>query len=116
MNTACDVYSFGVLLWNMFHRITPSHYTNRDVRAGVNFSVDDSLSFLSIGLEPLFRSCTARDPAQRPSISEVASELFQLSSTYRLKAGWTGPPEIFYEEGQHSFSRSWLLGHRAIRY
>jgi serine/threonine protein kinase len=117
MNTSCDIYSFGVFLWNMFHRITLSHYTNHDLRAGVNFPVNDSLSFLSIGLEPLFRRCTAADPAQRPSMSEVTSELFRLSSEYRLKEGWNAPPEIFYEEPSNRFiQRNWYMGTRTVRY
>jgi serine/threonine protein kinase len=117
MNTACDIYSFGIFLWSMFHRITPSHYTNCDLRAGVNFSVNDRLRFLSIGLEPLFRRCIAAEPAQRPSMSEVASELFRLSSEYRLKEGWTAPPEIFCGEPSNRFiQRIWYMGIRTVRY
>ena len=89
---ACDVYSFGILLWRSFHRL-PTTYTNNTIKAGVMLEVNDKLKFRTIGLEKLYTRCTAKAPSERPPMAEVTAELFAIFSAYRLAEGWTGPAE-----------------------
>ena len=66
--------------------------------SGIKLSADDDFKFVSIGLEPLLRRCTALDPTERPSMSEVTTELFQLYTAYRAKENWVGPKQLLWKK------------------
>ena len=77
----CDVYSFGLLLWELAHaeKVFASldgREVSRILRLGGRPQLQLPPSLKAFG--PLITSCWCRDPAQRPTMSACADELFEL--------------------------------------
>ena len=79
-DTKADVYSFGVLLWELTHKEVP--YTGYDpiqmavnVIAGMRPKISSRCDPLLAGM---IRKCWAADPASRPPFSQVISELDEI--------------------------------------
>lgn len=63
-----DIYSFGILLIEMYTNTIPEDFSSREVLTDID----------SEELVQLIRICTAKSVAKRPSISEVITKLEEL--------------------------------------
>jgi serine/threonine protein kinase len=80
-NEKCDCYSFGIVIWELFHRDIP--YKGRDpmsvameVIRGGRPAIDGSMP---PQMEALMKACWAQNPAERPSFQEIMTTLRTLS-------------------------------------
>jgi len=79
----CDVYSFGILLWEMLHRQPPfknlsSSMANAAVLRGERPPMD--LSDKRADFAPIIESCWRQEAAQRPHMRVVVQRLMQLEA------------------------------------
>ena len=78
----CDVYSFGMLLWELAHRQQPFagspgiNVALTIVPAGLRPELRLPKDLAALG--PLVTSCWHADPAQRPTISACCEQLLAL--------------------------------------
>jgi len=89
---AADIYSFGMVLWELLHAPMPSHPLSWDpyrilveakynnYRPKIDASVPEKLA-------SLVRACLATDPSERPDLHELSADLRVLADEYRLGSG-----------------------------
>jgi len=86
----CDVYSFGMLLWELTHdRVVFGHLKNRPLKNYVTSLVMDGErprlelepSLAAIG--PLITACWRGDPADRPTMEYLAKETCRLFELWK---------------------------------
>ena len=86
-NESCDVYSFGLLLWEVMHRQIPfADYPGIQVVAVLARSVQRPPLNLPAGYEglgALISSCWHHDPAERPPMCTCVEFLSELSGPLR---------------------------------
>ena len=91
---ACDVYSFGLLLWVLVHGQEPfAKMSGQEVALHVAPSGERPALRPRAGLEalgPLIASCWHQDKAQRPATSACAEELRRLNQSAGTSAGVEG--------------------------
>eukprot|EP00698_Gefionella_okellyi_P018151 TRINITY_DN5417_c1_g1_i3.p1 TRINITY_DN5417_c1_g1~~TRINITY_DN5417_c1_g1_i3.p1 ORF type:complete len:741 (-),score=152.57 TRINITY_DN5417_c1_g1_i3:38-2260(-) len=76
-DVSCDIYSFGVTLWELLHREIPFiQLTNDEMVKGVIAGARPKTAFrCPVGFAQLIAKCWNADPASRPNISEVIRDL-----------------------------------------
>lgn len=77
-NKSVDVFSFGVLLWELFTGMTPfKEYDICDIKTALNKGGRPPLSFLTCkrDIKDLIVACWHQDPDQRPSFKTIVSVL-----------------------------------------
>jgi len=88
----CDVYSFGVLLWELTHQLTPfADFTPLQAAFAVAMEQRRPDIALSKELEaygPLIKSCWKQNPDDRPSSDKVVVECKRLRNSV---AKWSPP-------------------------
>lgn len=85
----CDCYSFGIVLWELFHRQMP--YKGRDPVSVALDVIHNNLrpalsSELPVEIQDLIKACWAKEPKARPSFQEIMTTLRTLSMTTPLHA------------------------------
>ena len=90
-NKACDVYSFGMLLWELTHRSVPfPDHAGEQVATQIAQSGRRPALLLPAGLEamgPLITSCWDHDPERRLTMSACTSVLGQHVETAETTEG-----------------------------
>uniref|UniRef100_A0A1J3F762 non-specific serine/threonine protein kinase n=1 Tax=Noccaea caerulescens TaxID=107243 RepID=A0A1J3F762_NOCCA len=80
-NEKCDVFSFGVILWELMTTLIPWDRLNSIQVVGVVGFMDRRLD-LPEGLNPriasIIQDCWQSDPAKRPSFEEIISRMMSL--------------------------------------
>ncbi|XP_010439238.1 PREDICTED: dual specificity protein kinase shkE isoform X1 [Camelina sativa] len=80
-NEKCDVFSFGVILWELMTTLIPWDRLNSIQVVGVVGFMDRRLD-LPEGLNPriasIIQDCWQTDPAKRPSFEELISQMMSL--------------------------------------
>lgn len=80
-NEKCDVFSFGVILWELMTTLIPWDRLNSIQVVGVVGFMDRRLD-LPEGLNPriasIIQDCWQTDPAKRPSFEEIISRMMSL--------------------------------------
>eukprot|EP00308_Calcidiscus_leptoporus_P008967 CAMPEP_0119401938 /NCGR_PEP_ID=MMETSP1334-20130426/142626_1 /TAXON_ID=127549 /ORGANISM="Calcidiscus leptoporus, Strain RCC1130" /LENGTH=450 /DNA_ID=CAMNT_0007425863 /DNA_START=64 /DNA_END=1418 /DNA_ORIENTATION=+ len=76
---SCDVYSFGLLLWEVMHRQVP-FAGKSGIYVAFSLAPSEQRPAVSLpagfeGLEPLIRSCWHHDPSRRPSMAACVEVL-----------------------------------------
>jgi serine/threonine protein kinase len=87
-SSAADVYSFGVILWELFSRKIPFHNMNPTEIATNVVNQKDCLpmaSNLHPELQQLIKRCTAYDPSHRPSFTQLSSEIQEIANSMKRK-------------------------------
>ncbi|WZZ75905.1 hypothetical protein YC2023_087275 [Brassica napus] len=91
-NEKCDVFSFGVILWELMTTLIPWDRLNSIQVVGVVGFMDRRLD-LPEGLNPriasIIQDCWQTDPAKRPSFEEIISSMMGM---FR-KAGSSAPED-----------------------
>jgi Ca2+-binding EF-hand superfamily protein len=82
----CDVYSYGILLWEIFHCNIPYAETGMDqmqiADAVLNSNIRPSVSrSCPQPVQGIIMQCWAKSPDQRPSFSEVVDKLNACASS-----------------------------------
>ena len=79
----CDVYSFGILLWEIMHQAIPfgdlgpvdaAWTAHRGVRPPMNLHSERA------HFAPIITACWSHSPDQRPALTEVALKLVELEN------------------------------------
>jgi len=111
---AADVYSFGILFWQIFALKTPfdeftaSKHTARVVLGGKRPpSIQNMLGPRSKTLHKLMESCWAEDPSKRPSFEGVCSAICAELEMLDNGAGPLDRSNMLLAESRHS--RHFLL-------
>ncbi|GAM17806.1 hypothetical protein SAMD00019534_009810 [Acytostelium subglobosum LB1] len=76
-DTKVDVFSFGVLLWEMFARNTKLSELKSSINNGYTSYVRPSLPNCPFAIDKLIRLCLSSDPAARPSFQTILKVLRQ---------------------------------------
>ena len=93
---ACDVYSFGMLLWEIMHQqVVFSQMKGMAValtvvRQGMRPPIE--LSVERAAFHDLIESCGRLEPEPRPHMSECAEELLKLLRMPEMRASMAAPP------------------------
>lgn len=100
---AMDVYSFGLIMWELYHESVPfdndlkdctEYVVNRDERPKIQTVNEDDEDaeedssvkpVCSVPISDLIRLCWKSDPATRPTFNEILEVLFQ-ERTYFARA------------------------------
>lgn len=99
-NEPCDVYSFGMLLWELAHREPPFagsagiEVALQIVPAGLRPQLQLPKDLAALG--PLITSCWHVDPAQRPTMSACCEQLLTLFQA--MGRGAPNPAEVGHPE------------------
>lgn len=87
----CDVYSYGVLLWEIAHRDIPF---SKDNALQVAFAVAMEKRRPKIApqkglvyLSPLISKCWDQEPTRRPNMNQVVQELIQIDALDKAQPG-----------------------------
>lgn len=97
-----DVFSFAMVVYNLFHRIVPSNLLNvnddtpdavenygKEVAKGYRPPIGKSRP-INDTLKTLIEQCWANDPRERPSMKEVLQVLTQLQTDGAMSAQTSG--------------------------
>lgn len=112
-NEPCDVYSFGMLLWELVHREPPFagsagiQVALEIVPAGLRPQLQLPKDLAALG--PLITSCWHVDPAQRPTMSACCEQLltlFQAMEGQPPNPAEVGHLEVLAPSSQSSSSQS----------
>lgn len=91
-NEKCDVYSFGVILWELTTTKIPWHGMNpMQVVGAVGFQ-NKRLEIpeeMDPGVAQIIRDCWQTEPHLRPSFSQLMSRLYRLRQLVARKTGST---------------------------
>ena len=83
--TAVDVFSFGVVLWQLRSKLRDPYPDLNPMQVLTHVMLEDLRPTLndtwSLDLRELMTKCWARDPLDRPTMDEVIFELERLSVT-----------------------------------
>lgn len=95
-----DVYSFGFLMWEIYHEQVPfdgdlaectRYVTQEDGRPLIEEADEDeedeealSQSKCTVPISRVIRKCWVKDPAQRPKLNWVIDELVREKSYFKL--------------------------------
>ncbi|CAN8325648.1 unnamed protein product [Cochlearia groenlandica] len=83
-NEKCDVFSFGVILWELMTTLIPWDRLNSIQVVGVVGFMDRRLD-LPEGLNPrvasIIQDCWQTDPSKRPSFEEIISRIFRKAGS-----------------------------------
>jgi hypothetical protein len=77
----CDVYSFGVLLWEVMHEAIPfGHLDSVEAATTAHSGARPPMSLdgQRAQFAPIIAACWSQAPDQRPALTEVARTLIQL--------------------------------------
>ena len=79
----CDVYSFGVLLWEVMHVQIPFGHLGAveaavSAHSGVRPTID--LRGERLRFAPIIEACWSHEPDHRPALAEVARKFLQLEN------------------------------------
>lgn len=82
MSKAVDVYSWGVIVWEMYSGCRPfAGMSHSQVLHAIGMGRQLQLpEHMPKGLRDLLEACMARDPAKRPPFSEVLDRVVQLET------------------------------------
>ena len=93
-----DVYSFGILVWQMardkipFKDCNVNDFMKNIVIGGQRPKLDKSWP---VGFSSLLKRCWSADASQRPSFSQLLSEFNELIATEMLKVSPTSQDSVF---------------------
>mmetsp|Transcript_26698 Transcript_26698/g.39480 ORF Transcript_26698/g.39480 Transcript_26698/m.39480 type:complete len:459 (-) Transcript_26698:111-1487(-) len=115
-NETSDVYSFGILLWQIcslevpFSNLTPDNFRMNVIKNGVRPKVDSNWS---PGMQDMLRCCWGEDIAERPTMNEIM-ETLQIEITDHDIAS-IDESVVSSKSNKSARSLSNLLGNKAIK-
>ncbi|PKY30296.1 hypothetical protein RhiirB3_341844, partial [Rhizophagus irregularis] len=83
-----DIYSFGVLMWQISSGCPPFSDNNNHIELGIsihNGVRERTVPGTPIEYEKLYKNCWGQEPEQRPTIDEIVNEFKKMDSRNRLK-------------------------------
>ena len=105
----CDVYSFGVLLWEVMHVQIPFGDLGAveaavSAHSGVRPTID--LRGERLRFAPIIEACWSHEPDHRPALAEVARKFLQLENAGLGFDMAAAPPQC--DDGRHDGGRARL--------
>ena len=101
LNQKVDVYSFGILLWEILHRRSPHPRTWTLPQLFAQVALRDFRPTIDADIPPvlaaLVRLCWASDPDNRPTMAQVQTELEHILYAHN---DVESPSEAMFEHGQ----------------